>query len=469
MIMEKNRNFIATRAEHLTYNLFWFGQNLLWGYVGFLATYLTLGLGIDPARAAAIIFAPQIWDAINDTLFGYVVDRFRFKNGQQFMPWVRIGTFGIGIITIIMFSIPKSLSHNLQTVWFIASYVIFDAFYTFLDAPAFAMATVMTDNIQERTSFISGNKLFAMLGGIVPVVLVGTVTGKFGWSLGAVVFCGLGCLLMIPYLFFGKERRVQTEEEKEEKFTFRQMFHYLKSNKYLLTCLLAFVVFGMTAFESIMSTYVALICFGDSGRQLFIAAAAALPVILVSSLLPVLARKIDKFYLLIGGLIFSIIVSLIALFVGYQNFLPAIILIAMKCVGLACWQVIIYMLVADTTEYGTYKSGTRATGITFSLQTFISKLKNAAVNSFMLLCIAWTGYNAELDVQPAQVVSRIWKVFLTVPVIGYVIGILILLFFYKLRDPDVQAMAKYNNREISFDEAKETLESRFGLPAERSK
>ena len=127
------------------------------------------------------------------------------------------------------------------------------------------------------------------------------------------------------------------------------------------------------------------------------------------------------------------------------------------------------MLVADTTEYGTYKSGTRATGITFSLQTFISKLKNAAVNSFMLLCIAWTGYNAELDVQPAQVVSRIWKVFLTVPVIGYVIGILILLFFYKLRDPDVQAMAKYNNREISFDEAKETLESRFGLPAERSK
>ena len=464
--MRKN-GFIATRAEHATYNLFWFGQNLLWGYAGFLATYLTMGLGMDPALAATVIFAPQVWDAVNDTLFGYIVDRFRFKNGQQFMPWVKIGTFGIGVVSIVMFSIPASLKQSSKIIWFVLSYIVFDALYTFLDAPAFAMATVMTDNIQERTSFISGNKLFAMLGGIVPVVLVGTVTDAVGWSLGAVIFCGLGCLLMIPYLFFGKERRVQTEEEKEEKFTFRQMFHYLRSNKYLLICLLAFVVFGMTAFESSMSMYVASVCFGDTGKQLYLAAAAALPVIFVSSALPGLARRIDKFYLLIGGLVFSSVVSVIALIVGYENFLVSIILIALKCVGLASWQVIIYMLVADTTEYGIYKSGTRATGITFSLQTFISKLKNAVVNSFMLLCIAWTGYDAAASAQTAEVSGKLWAVFLMIPVIGYVIGIAILVLFYKLRDDSVQTMAKFNNREITYDEAVEKLSGTFGLPASR--
>ena len=464
--MRKN-GFIATRAEHATYNLFWFGQNLLWGYAGFLATYLTMGLGMDPALAATVIFAPQVWDAVNDTLFGYIVDRFRFKNGQQFMPWVKIGTFGIGVVSIVMFSIPASLKQSSKIIWFVLSYIVFDALYTFLDAPAFAMATVMTDNIQERTSFISGNKLFAMLGGIVPVVLVGTVTDAVGWSLGAVIFCGLGCLLMIPYLFFGKERRVQTEEEKEEKFTFRQMFHYLRSNKYLLICLLAFVVFGMTAFESSMSMYVASVCFGDTGKQLYLAAAAALPVIFVSSALPGLARRIDKFYLLIGGLVFSSVVSIIALIVGYENFLVSIILIALKCVGLASWQVIIYMLVADTTEYGIYKSGTRATGITFSLQTFISKLKNAVVNSFMLLCIAWTGYDAAASAQTAEVSGKLWAVFLMIPVIGYVIGIAILVLFYKLRDDSVQTMAKFNNREITYDEAVDKLSGTFGLPASR--
>lgn len=465
--MEKN-GFVATRAEHATYNLFWFGQNLLWGYAGFLATYLTMGLGIDAATAASIIFAPQIWDAINDTLFGYIVDRFRFKNGDQFLPWVKIGTFGIGVATIVMFAIPPSLDQRAKVVWFIIAYVIFDAMYTFLDAPAFAMATVMTDNIQERTSFISGNKLFAMLGGIIPVVLVGMVTDKLGWFLGAVLFCGLGCLLMIPFLFCGKERRVQDESDKEETFTFKQMFHYLKSNKYLLVCLLAFVIFGMTAFESSMSLYVAKICFGDTGKQLFIAAAAALPVIFVSSMLPFIVRKVDKFYLLIGGLVFSTVISVIALFVGYQKFIPAIILVALKCIGLASWQVIIYMLVADTTEYGIYKSGTRATGITFSLQTFIAKLKNAVVNSFMLLCIAWTGYDASALEQTAEVTRKIWAVFLMVPVIGYILGIVVLLFFYKLRDDNVQLMAKYNNHELSYEEAVEQLSDEFGLPAKQS-
>ena len=461
------KGFIATKAEHATYNLFWFGQNLLWGYAGFIATYLTMGLGIDATTAASVIFAPQVWDAINDTLFGYIVDRFRFKNGQQFMPWVKIGTFGIGVITIFMFSIPRALDQRSKIIWFIIAYVLFDAMYTLLDAPAFAMATVMTDNIQERTSFISGNKLFAMLGGIVPVVLVGTVTGKIGWSLGAVIFCGIGCLLMIPYLFCGKERRVQDESDKEETFTFKQMFNYLRSNKYLLVCLLAFVIFGMTAFESSMSLYVAQICFGDTGKQLFIAAAAALPVIFISSLLPIVARKIDKFYLLIGGLVFSTVVSFIALFVGYENFLPAIILVAMKCVGLASWQVIIYMLVADTTEYGVYKSGTRATGITFSLQTFIAKLKNAVVNSFMLLCIAWTGYDASAVSQTTEVTKKIWTVFLMVPVVGYVLGIIVLFLFYKLRDTNVQLMASYNNHELSYEDAVNKLSGEFGLPAKQ--
>ena len=466
--MNKN-GFVATRSEHATYNLFWFGQNLLWGYAGFIATYLTMGLGIDAAVAASVIFAPQVWDAINDTLFGYIVDRFRFKNGQQFLPWVKIGTFGIGVATIFMFAIPSSLEQRTKVIWFIVAYVIFDAMYTLLDAPAFAMATVMTDNIQERTSFISGNKLFAMLGGIVPVVLVGTVTDKFGWFIGAIIFCGLGCLLMIPYLFCGKERRKQDESDKEETFTFKQMFNYLKANKYLLVCLLAFVIFGMTAFESSMSLYVAKICFGDTGKQLFIAAAAALPVILVSSLLPVLARKLDKFYLLIGGLVFSTVVSVIALFVGYEKFLPAIILVALKCIGLASWQVIIYMLVADTTEYGVYKSGTHATGITFSLQTFIAKLKNAVVNSFMLLCIAWTGYDASTAVQTTEVTRKIWTVFLMIPVIGYVLGIAVLLGFYKLRDSSVQLMASYNNHELSYEEAEEKLSPKFGLPAKQNK
>ena len=125
------------------------------------------------------------------------------------------------------------------------------------------------------------------------------------------------------------------------------------------------------------------------------------------------------------------------------------------------------MLVADTTEYGTYKSGVRATGITFSLQTFISKMNSALVNSFMLFCISFTGYDALLESQTAEVITKIWNIYIYIPAIGYVLGIIILVVFYKLRVNDVQIMAKYNNGEISYEEANAELGKKFGTPFKR--
>lgn len=466
--MKTNNNWQATRKEHTTYNIFWLGQNILWGFVSnYLASYLNMGLGIDALTAAAVLIGPRIWDAVNDTIFGYIVDKHRFKNGQQFMPWIKIGTFGIGLMGMILFAIPKAMANMGKIIWFVIAYVIFDALYTFLDAPAFSMSTVMTDDIQERTEFISGNKLFAMFGGVIATVAVSGFIGTIGWTWSAVIFCGIGNLLMIPYLLCGKERRTQTEAEKEEKFTFNQMFSYLKTNKYLFACLIAFLLFGMTSFEQPMALYVAKVCFGAEEKQMFIAACAAVPVILVAIFVPKLAKKFDKFYILIAGLSFSAIVSVLAIIIGCKSFIVSIILVAFKCIGFACWQVIIYMLVADTTEYGTYKSGVRATGITFSLQTFISKMNSALVNSFMLFCISFTGYDALLNSQSIEVINRIWNVFIYIPAIGYILGIIILLVFYKLRVGDVQIMAKYNNNEISYDEANKLLGDKFGSPYKR--
>jgi len=86
----------------------------------------------------------------------------------------------------------------------------------------------------------------------------------------------------------------------------------------------------------------------------------------------------------------------------------------------------------------------------------------------MLLCIAWTGYDASALEQTAEVTKKIWTVFLMVPVIGYILGIIVLLFFYKLRDDNVQLMAKYNNHELSYEQAVEQLSDKFGLPAKQS-
>ena len=121
------------------------------------------------------------------------------------------------------------------------------------------------------------------------------------------------------------------------------------------------------------------------------------------------------------------------------------------------------MLIADTVEYGTYKTGTRAAGISFSLQTFVAKLKNGLIGSIVLFSLSGVGFvEGEKAVQPAGVADGVWALFCLLPAAGFVIAFVILLLFYKLRTKEVQVMALYNNGEMSREEAERKLSEKYG-------
>ena len=456
----------STKKEYVAYCLFFLGQNLLWGYAGYIETFLT-DIGIAAATAAAILIIPKLWDAVNDVLFGYIVDRHMFKNGQKFIPWVRIGTSAVGITTVALFAIPQSMSSGGKVAWFLIAYILFDLCYTILDAPAFAVTTVMTSNVQERTGIIAGGKLWSMVGGVVSTVLIPMIRPKLGWLTACIVFVAVSIILMIPMLFTVKERHSE-EVLATENPNFREMLRYLKSNKYLIFVLLAMLLLGLSSVEQKMAIYMGRICLGQENMATLVAAGVAVSVIAVSAIVPALARKWDKFDVLCVGLAFAIVMDVVCYFAGYGNLVVALILIMLKCTGLGFWQVIIYMLIADTVEYGTYKSGTRAAGITFSLQAFIAKLKNALIGTIVLLSLSAVHFvEGENAVQPAGVAEGVWGLFTLLPAAGFTVALAILLLFYKLRSKDVQTMAQYNNGEISREEAAALLEAKYGASAEK--
>ena len=454
----------STRKEYVAYCLFFLGQNLLWGYAGYIETFLT-DIGIAAATAAAILILPKLWDAVNDVLFGYIVDRRMFKNGQKFMPWVRIGTSAVGITTVALFAIPQSMSDSGKIVWFLVAYILFDLCYTILDAPAFAVTTVMTSNVEERTGIIAGGKLWSMVGGVVSTVLIPAIRPQLGWLTACIVFVVVSIILMIPMLFTVKERHSE-EVLATENPSLREMLKYLRSNKYLLFVLLAMLLLGLSSVEQKMAIYMGRICLGQENMATLVAGGSAVSIIAVSALVPALARRWDKFDVLCAGLAFAVVMDLVSYFVGYGNLVVALILIMLKCTGLGFWQVIIYMLIADTVEYGTYKSGTRAAGVTFSLQAFIAKLKNALIGTIVLLSLSAVHFvEGENAVQPAGVARGVWGLFNLLPAAGFTVALVILLLCYKLRSKDVQTMSQYNNGQLSREEADALLGAKYGPPA----
>ncbi len=465
--MKKENGFLTSKRERWAYCLFFLGQNILWGYAGYVETFLT-DVGIAAATAAVILLVPKLWDAVNDMLFGYLIDRTRFKNGEKFMPWVRIGVAAIGVTTVALFAIPESMSQSIKVVWFLVAYIVFDISYTILDAPAYAVTTVMTSDVQERTSIIAGGKLWAMVGGVVATLLVPMLRPSLGWFAACVVFVVVSVLMMVPMLFTVKERHSEASTV-EENPNFREIIQYLRQNKYLMVALLSMLLLGVASLEQKMAIYMGRICLGQENMATLVAGGAAISVIIVSAVVPVLSKKWDKFYVLCAGLAFTVVMNIVAYFAGYDSLVMALIMTMLKCSGMGFWSVVIYMLIADTVEYGTYKTGTRAAGISFSLQTFVAKLKNGLIGTVVLFSLSSVGFvEGENAVQPEGVADGVWALFCLLPAVGFAVALVILLLFYKLRTKEVQVMSLYNNGEIKKEEAEAILAEKYGVAGEAS-
>ena len=461
MSRQRNGHFQTSKIERTAYCLFFLGQNILWGYAGYVETFLT-DIGITAATAAAILLLPKLWDAVNDVLFGYLMDRFTFRNRQKFLPWARIGTSAIGITTVALFAIPPAMNQSLKVLWFLIAYILFDISYTILDAPAYALTTVMTSDVEERTGIIAGGKLWAMVGGVVATLLVPILRPKLGWFAACVVFTAVSVVLMIPMLLRVQERHSASPAASDTE-NLRDMLRYLKNNHYLQVTLVSMLLLGLASLEQKMAIYTGRICLGQENMATLVAGGAALSVITVSAIVPALAKKWDKFHVLCAGLVFAMVMDVAAYFLGYDNLVVALVMTMLKCSGLGFWSVVIYMLIADTVEYGTYRTGIRAAGISFSLQTFVAKLKNGLMGSVVLLSLSAVGFvEGEGAIQPEGVAEGVWALFCLFPAAGFAVALVILLLGYKLRTKDVQIMARYNNGELSKEEAESFLAQKYG-------
>lgn len=150
----------TTKKERLSYYLFFSGQLIFNTIVMSFVLVLLLNIGMNEILAGTIILAPKIWDAVNDTLFGFVVDRIHLKGGR-FLPWIKLSAIIMPIATIFLFSVPDSMGVTGKCVWVIVGYILWDTGYTISDTPIYALSTSMTNNMDERTtilySFISWN------------------------------------------------------------------------------------------------------------------------------------------------------------------------------------------------------------------------------------------------------------------------------------------------------------------------
>ena len=462
-------DFTTKLGERVSYWSYFVGQNIFYNVVTtFMATYLMMN-GIDLGKIAVVTLIVKIWDAVNDPLFGIIFDKIKFKNGQKCLPWLRLSVGLIPITTVLLFIIPSGMAQSGKLIWFMIAYLLWDSSYTVCDVPIYSMVTTMTDNINERNTLMSLGRLFSGAGmGLSGMLCTLLVSEKVGLSFSptVILLSVLGLLFMIPLCFVGKERNYHGELE-DEAFSIKRMLMYLVRNKYLLIYYLGYLFANGLMTGNALSLFVSYYLFGSANFNIILGILSTVPSIVVALLIPVVSQKFDKFKLFFICNTVAAVLGLVMYFIGWQNKLLFIVLMIIRCLFTSVTGTLGFMFTPDCAEYGQYKTGVDAKGITFSIQTFTTKIAAAVASSLGLAILGffdWTKIEAESFadieklniVQSATALNGLWVTYILVPSIGLVITSFIYVF-YRLRDKDVQIMAKYNAGEITREEAENLL------------
>ncbi len=448
----------TSKAERISYYLYFFGQNLFYIIIASFVSVFLLNHGISEKVAASVIIAPQIWDVINDIIFGRIVDKCRFKGGK-FLPWLKISWIFIPMTTVFIFSMPETLSVGTKCAWVITGYCLWSVAYTMCDTPIFALSTAMTDRVDERNTILSIGRVMGTVGLVVGTLGIEGLYSSLGWRMLSICLSVVAMAMMVPILIVGRERnRITTTHAPG----FGEMVSSLFANKYLIVFYLAFFLVGVTnTVQTVIPTFAQYVL-GDTEKGTILLAMSILPAILVAVLLPSLCKKIDKFWLYIGCMVVFVVASVLQFFTGYENDIILYITMGLRGVGLVGSSVLVYMFTPDCVEYGQYKTGVRQEGITFSIQTCVTKLSAALMSSLSLLLLSLFGFRAASADPVTGVVDAAgafgcWNVLTWVSAVGPVIAIVILILKYRLRDRDVSLMAMCNAGEITRKECEEKL------------
>ncbi len=469
----KNKLWQTSPRERTGYYSYFFGQNMLYHIISTsLPTFLLL-IGISPAKSGTVLLAVKIWDAVNDALFGVIFDKIKFKNGQKYIPWLKIACAVTPIATIAVFSIPNAASETVKLIWLAVAYVLWDTAYTMCDVPAFGIITAMSNNIEERDTILSlkgvSSGVGIALSTLISMVFVSESVG-LSYSLVSIVCAIVATITMVPICFVSNERNKTTTEA---EFTVRSMLKYVIHNKYLLIYYLGYILYSGAQTYNTLHQIAAYYIFDNSLAALITGTVSALPQFVMALLVPKIIRKYEKMKVFRVAAVLAIIASILII-PTRESFVLFTVAYMLRSLPLGVIGVLAFTFTPDCAEYGQYKTGTDAKGITFAIQTFAVKLAGAGAGSIGLFLLGLFGYKTfdnvssfadlaainAIELQPASALDGIWFTYNVFPIIGLVIAF-ILWNFYNLKSKDVQIMADCNSGKITHEEAEKLLSRKY--------
>jgi GPH family glycoside/pentoside/hexuronide:cation symporter len=273
--------------------------------------------------------------------------------------------------------------------------------YTILSTPYSALSGVMTASSQQRTTLISVRFVFAFSGGMfvnqytLPLVsYLGAGNDRLGWQLTMLLYGVIASVIFAVTFLTTRERIVPPPTQNSTPA--EDVADLLRNRPWLILFALAMIIM-LTITMRAGSAYYYFYYYVERPEllpnyltwQMFAYAVGAM-------FAPLMTRFMDKAKLLM--LLMSIVgvLSILFFFVPRDMIWAMFTLNILISLALGPKSPLTWSMYADTADYNEWKSGRRATAMTFSLATFAQKLGGALGSAGMLWVLAAIGYVANV-------------------------------------------------------------------------
>lgn len=459
------------KKEWLAYCVGALGQGMVYAIMSsYISDFYMNVLKLTPLFVLLLMLFARIWDAINDPIMGYIMDRAHPKRGKM-RPYLLYTPIPIAILTVLLFYAPNLSGVSLM-VYASVTYVLWGMIYTSSDVPFWSLPNAMTPNPAERGDIISKGRTANGVGSAVPMaffMVLGFILPKFNLSgtelektkyMVIALFCAIvGNILFASVYFKTKERVLIPDPPKRKKGEKTALGRIFSCKPLMLTALMGVLSSARYMYQA-GAVHVARYSFyiGKDLTGLSLAekeAALQSNVSLVSTvfqvasalgmfgamlLMPLLFRKFNYKQIIIFTSLLGAAASMIVWFLGYERFWLCVPFFVISCIPLGAINVCSFAMIGDCLDYMEWKTGARLTGLGSAIQSFVTKFGNAISTSFiivmyMIVNLNVADINASVTANPLEMTEAVrtgmFSLISIIPAVSLLLCT-VPLFFYDL-------------------------------------
>ena len=416
--------------------------------------FWTQYMKIDSLIFAGLLIAFKVWDAINDTLIGSIMDasKKQYKRGK-FLSYISFGSIILAIAACLCFLPIQNADMWVKILICTVGYVAWDAAYTIVNVPYGSMLSVITNDPGERAQLGAWRVLgsFAVslpIGIILPMFLYDANENLKGHLLFPVaIVLGVVALLMFLFMIKTTEIRVKTDHKvSEEKFNFFKSVKAFAKNRAAIGATLQPVAMFLGSYGAATATSVMFQSyFGNAKISGLLTIVSYLPMLLFIPFTKKLTIKYGKKEASAFGLIFSVIACALMLVVPMKPDMSGILIYMglqlFNGFGMAIGMCVGNAMMADAIDYNEWKEGKREEGIIYAIHSFFRKLAQGLGPSLGLVFMVALGYDEELEAnQPFDVALKIRYLVAALYLLSAILMFVATKFIYNLDKKTLQQM-----------------------------